>query len=148
MKQQLKSIKLISIGLTAGILFYTFIVLLSTGFTHQPTNIDTIGIMALSIAVAGSLASRLIGNSLLKKTDKSKPLEDQLKQYSRTQIIRLALLEGPALFAVANVMTSGNYEYFIAAGFLIAQMISFFPHTARLTAELQLTVEEQEELFN
>ena len=147
MDQHIKASRIITLSLVAGVIVFSLVTLSLTNFTHIPSEIDLSGKIALSIAVIGSFISRLMGNVFLRKIDKNSTLANQFETFKRSLIIRLALLEGPALYTIVSVMTTNNYEFFMATGIMIIQMLALYPHRTRIIGDMNLTDEEIKELF-
>ena len=148
MKTEITTSRIIAGALLVGIVLFSAVTALLTNFTHIPSEIDLLGKIALGLTIIGSFASRFIGKLLLNKIDKKAPLKTQFEAYKTSLIIRLALLEGPAMFTIVNVMLTSNYEYFITTFLLAAQMIGLFPHKQRLISDMKLNKEEEETIFN
>ena len=67
MDQLIKSSRIITLSLVAGVVVFSLITLNSTNFTHLLSEIDLLGKIGLTIAVIGSFISRLMGNIFLRK---------------------------------------------------------------------------------
>ena len=148
MDQLIKSSRIITLSLVAGVVVFSLITLNSTNFTHLLSEIDLLGKIGLTIAVIGSFISRLMGNIFLRKINKNSSLTNQFQTFKTSLIVRLALLEGPALFTIVLVMLTNNYEFFMATGIMIIQMLSLYPHRTRIIGDMQLTDAEIKELFD
>lgn len=147
MDQLIKPSRIITICLVAGVVVFTLFTLNDTNFTHIPSEINLKGKIALSIAVLGSFISRLMGNYYLKKIDKKSSLVNQFQAFKTSLIIRLSLLATPAFLTIIIVLTTYNYEFLIATGFMFIQMISLYPHRTRIIGDMNLTDTEIKEVF-
>lgn len=148
MKTEITTSRIIAGALVVGVLLFSAVTSLLTNFTHIPSEIDLLGKIALALTIIGSFASRFMGKFLLNKINKAAPLTAQFAAYKNSLIIRLALLEGPAMFTIVLVMLTSNYEYYITTLLLVAQMIGLFPHKQRLISDMKLSKEEEAFIFH
>ena len=57
------------------------------------------------IAIGGTLVGHFIFNTNLKEVQQKPSLQEKLSGYQSARLIRLALIEGPSLFAIYQVKT-------------------------------------------
>jgi len=98
--------------------------------------------------VGGVIASYLTHQHRLKTIHGKDNLIDKLSAYRSALIIRYALLEGPALFALAAFWVSGNFMFF---GFALLNLTVFLvcmPSKRRAIYELQLNDDEMTAINN
>jgi hypothetical protein len=73
-------------------------------------------------------------------------LPDKLNQYRATLILYVALCEGPALFVIILFFITGNYFLLVIAGILLGAVLIKAPTNKRITDELGLDRNQQQEL--
>ena len=97
-------------------------------------------------AIGGAIASHFIFNSQLKKVHEKKTLKEKLTAYQTARIIRLALIEGPALLAIVIFFKTNNLYYLIIGAVMFAYMILLRPTPQVIRQELNLTIDQDKEL--
>jgi hypothetical protein len=95
-------------------------------------------VLALSGLIAGQVVFRWKMNSIGPAAD----LNRKLAAYREALIIKLALVEGPALFASISFMMTGNTVFLAMVGVLILFFLYNKPNKSRLIMDLKLTAEE------
>jgi len=73
-------------------------------------------------------------------------LHEKLNHYREAMIVYLAACEGAALFAVICFFLTGNYWFVAIVCVMLAAMLYRMPTKQRLTIDLQLNSQEQQEL--
>ena len=105
------------------------------------------GEMALAIIPIIAISCMFFGNFLFKKTiskiQNSMTLSEKLKNYRTAFIIRLSLVEGPAVVSTFIYYTTLNMIYLILAGLLILCMLSIAPKKEKIAVHLSLNREEK-----
>ena len=105
------------------------------------------GEMALVIVSIIAISGVLFGNFLFKKTisnvQKNMPLSEKLKNYRAAFLIRLSLVEGPAVVSTIIYYTTLNITYLIIAATLILYMILLAPKKEKIAVQLCLKGEEK-----
>ena len=92
--------------------------------------------------LGGIIASYTIHQYRLKAIHSKNNLIDKLTAYRSALIIRYALLEGPALFALAAFWASANFLFFGFALLNLALFLFCLPSKRRAINELQLNEDE------
>jgi hypothetical protein len=92
--------------------------------------------------VGGIIASYLTQQHRLKMIQSKDNLIDKMTAYRSSLIIRYALLEGPALFALAAFWVSGNFMFFGFALLNTGLFMFCMPSKRRVINELQLNNDE------
>ncbi|MEC7265155.1 MAG: hypothetical protein VXW38_15555 [Bacteroidota bacterium] len=145
----LKIMSFLHLGITAtpiilGILFYTQ----SQG---AQMNFDTSGDMFMAIVPVVAIGSIFLGDLIFKKMLGSLPkgssLRDKLAKFQTASIIKFALLEGAALFAIVIFSNTQNLTYLIIGAFLIFYLLLQRPTKDKIERILDLRGEEKAE-FN
>lgn len=73
-------------------------------------------------------------------------LPGKLNQYRATLILYVALCEGPALFGIILFLITGNYFLLVITGVMLGAMLIKAPTNKRITDELGLDWNQQQEL--
>ena len=98
------------------------------------------------IAIGGTLVGHFIFNTNLKEVQQKPSLQEKLSGYQSARLIRLALIEGPSLFAVVGFIITNNQLYLIIAFLLLTYMIFLRPTPQKIKQDLNLTIQERKEL--
>lgn len=109
------------------------------------TAISTFLIIIFALAVLGAF----VGNMLFQKKIKAiqtTSLMDKLTQYRTALILKYALLEAPALAAVILYLVEGNIYLPIITLLLLGLMVYHLPTKSKVTSDLSLTMQEQQQL--
>jgi hypothetical protein len=104
MKEQIKTIQIIHLVLTAGlILAYTFLAEINSleDLMIIPS-IDTNSIIYLLIPIAAYIFSNLMFKNMLGKIDKKLKIEENFGAYQSAALARWAILEGAAFIIIIN----------------------------------------------
>ena len=80
---------------------------------------------------------------LLKGVSANKSLKDKLTTYQTASLMRYALLEGPALFAVIVFSFTNNVFYLVLGAILIAYLFLLRPSINKIVADLNLSSPER-----
>jgi len=110
-------------------------------------NSDLHGIFSLVVpivAIGGLLASNVSYVTITRKGKNKEKLSYKLDSYRIANIVRLALLEGPNLFAVVAFLLTGKMTYGVVFIILIVAQMFFKPSWGRCITDLELTPAEQE----
>ncbi len=148
-KQQLLTLKIISTAIPMGAALFLIVVFAITRNAETPENevVDTFYYIIPVIGVVGLMLSRVIFKISIKKISESLPLKDKLTRYQTACIIRIALVEAPALFTcVAFMLTADNTFGGIAVALILLMFINF-PTKSRIINELRLDAEQRNELL-
>ena len=74
------------------------------------------------------------------------PLNEKLNQYRAVLIQYMALCEGPALFSIIVFFLTGEYIVLAITGIMLAAMLIRFPQKRKISNDLALSFQEQQEL--
>lgn len=124
-----------------GVVVYFFII----DFQHPDTQSEVANLLVYlvpGLVIVGILASNIIYRIKLNTVKGSEDLKTKMMGYREALIIRYALLEGPALFALAAIFITNNVNFMVYAGLLVALMVLKRP-TLR-TAIMDLELDQQE----
>jgi hypothetical protein len=95
------------------------------------------------LAVVSLVAGQLIFKNWLARISNEIFLKEKIKGYQSATIIRFALLEGSALFAIVAFILSLNMLFLIIAGVLIVYFGFLKPTKPRTETDLKLSYEEK-----
>ncbi len=103
-----------------------------TGPGGAPPEMLLIGVMAgltAVTAIVGFMLRRVTAGTLRKKAEHGEKIEEStlLQQYQKLTIVRAALADGPALFAIVIVMLTGNWLVFIGTGVGLLMLLVVMP---------------------
>ncbi|MEQ9467210.1 MAG: hypothetical protein RLN88_07335 [Ekhidna sp.] len=147
-KAQLQTIKIIHLGLMAGPAFLGLVaafLVLDGSDTREPIEVlDYLspGYFLFAVGIYPILFKSAIKPAKVEGIDLGK----KIATYQTGHIIRLALLEGAALFAGVVVVVNGQLLHLITLGLVLAIMFSKLPSPYLLESELGLSPEEKEKL--
>jgi len=142
-----KSIHVVYAALMIGPLFF----LLVAAFLNQMNGTfiqndkDFMNIMlALSVvfSISAISAGIFIFNSRMKTLDVAADVLEKIQLYRSVMIIKAALFEGAAFFAIVNYLLFGHYIFVVIALACLGIMAMYFPNRGRITKELQLKAED------
>jgi len=101
----------------------------------------------LILAVMGYYFGNRIYNYKLKELKNKKTLLEKLAYFQTGFIIKIALLEGPALLGIVAFSLNGNLFFLIIAGILLLIITLQKPTKQKVEAVLNLTMKQRSE-FN
>ena len=144
-----QTMKIIHAALCAGVFLFTLVTLyltLSPQFDFNYRNDYLIIILPIA-AVGATYISNLVYNKLLIGIPKELTLLQKLSKYQIAMIVRMAMLEGIALFSIVWFMLTNNLFFLIVGVMLLFYMVSLFPNKNKISEVLKLTEAEKRELF-
>lgn len=145
-------IRLIQIIAGAMILGPTLF-LIFTSYINYTTNPEVdielseiFGIVILIIGFSSFIISHFLYKKHIKAIDKTAAIREKLGKLQLATIIRLAPLEGTALFSIISFFVTNNInlQYFGIAVLVI--MVLYFPTKTRIAEDSKLNEEEYREL--
>ena len=98
--------------------------------------------VAAVLAVSGLAASVFLTNRLLEKARQQPDVAGKLVAYRSAFIIGVALLEGPALFAVVAYLLTGNVIVLAIVAVLVLRMLMMRPTRDKIATALGLQYDE------
>ncbi|NER17924.1 hypothetical protein [Spongiivirga citrea] len=125
---KLKVLQLIHVSLMAGVVLFTgFVIYTSEEFTfdfdlHEPFNW-----VAVFLAVVGYFMGVTLFNKALSTMERTTDIDVFFERFMTAHIIRMAFLEGPALFSVVVCMMTNSQFLLILTGFILVIMYAYFP---------------------
>lgn len=144
-KDFIKSLQLIHALLVVGLLgFAVYTTFKQSDFLYFSYKEDKAFLyLAIIISFAGNMASKMIFAKLLKQISADDDLTKKATKYSTAHILRMAMLEFPALMCIIFVMQSYNTFYFILVGVLVLMMLVILPTMQKFKNEVPLTTKEK-----
>ncbi|MEL6805374.1 MAG: hypothetical protein AAFO91_16505, partial [Bacteroidota bacterium] len=76
------------------------------------------------------------------------PLVQKTEQYRGVFIMRLALMEGPSLFAIVGYLITGNIWLLVIGMAMLLFFLTYFPSPTKVSNELELESSERNILEN
>lgn len=142
-----KNITIIHFALLAGmVLFAAVAFAVGKPFTTQINTTDPLLIAVPVLAVSCLFISNLLYKKFLAGAVEANDVPGKLVGYQTAFIIRNALIEGPALFAIVAFLLSGSVVFIAIAIALILYFFSLRPTKDKIAEELQLSYEQKLEL--
>lgn len=143
--EYLKALKVIHIGLTAGVVFFLIIaaVLQFTGFEPELKEMEMVllGITGFA-AVSGIFAGNLIFRKRIDQLVELKNLNEKLTGYQSALIVKYALVEGPAFFTIVAYLLTANILFPVITAFLVFVLVLSAPRKDKLISDLNLSLTE------
>lgn len=141
----LQLLTILHLALTGGA---TIFVLVAYFVHHQGMEVDesmaTILVpLSLAMAAGGVLAGQMMYKQGLARISADQPMEKRLEAYKGVFILRLALIEGPALFGAVVHMITGSIWGLGISICLIAWMVMLRPTADGVAMDLGLSPGER-----
>lgn len=142
-----KTMQIIHLALLAGMCLFAVVVFFLKQSTVVKFNKDDVFTFIVPVmAIMGVFASSFLFGKALPNAQKQTAVYRKFSMYQTATIMRYAFLEGPALFATIVYFLTGNFLYLLIAIAIIAYFITLRPTKDKLTDDLKLSYEEQQEL--
>jgi len=151
-KEYFRSLQIVHLALLLGISSFTIIVFFlnySGGLNIGDGNLNCIfQYIVPAMLVCCLIASNLINKSKINKIKQKTNLLDKLGDYRSAFIIKFALLEGPAFFAIVVFLLTANEVYLIYILPIIILFIILRPTKDKIIMELELNNDERAKVNN
>lgn len=145
-KSSLKILGIIHASMCISLaLFASFAFLKNGSFRATTANYSLFVYVIPVVAMAGYFGSKFIVQNLINQLPKDEPLAKKLKVYQLAHILKYALLEGPAFFALGIYYIDGNAMYLVIALSLMVYLFFQRPSIDRLKSDLPLSLQEEKE---
>jgi hypothetical protein len=145
-----RALNIIFFGLLMGqVTFLAIAYFLVNGDGKYPVDEELHDILRFIVPTVflGSLgASYFVPKMQIQNNLEGKSLEDKLLLYRTSVITRLALIEGPSLFAIVAFLMTGQPYYLIVTLLSLLIFASLKPSTNKCIVELHLSKEEADEI--
>ena len=124
-----------------GVVVYYFI----ADFQHPDTRSELAGLLVYvvpGLVIAGIIASNIVFRLKVNALMGNEDLKARMAGYREALIIRYALLEAPALFALAAIFMTNNSNFMVYAGLMVVLMATKRPTKKAAIADLALDQQE------
>jgi hypothetical protein len=145
-KQILTTMTILHLALTGGTVIISTVFFMLQQPPQLPESAQLFLVIALAVCVGGILAGNFIGNAQLGVIRQKKSLLEKLRAYQTTLIIRLALLEGSAVFCAIIYFLTGNIYVFGGTALILIFMLLNRPSASKISSDLELNASERSEL--
>jgi hypothetical protein len=132
---------LIAVVVLFGMVVYFFI----ADFQRPDTRSELARLLVYlvpGLVIAGIVASNIIFRVRLNALKEIGDLKTKMYGYRESLIIRYALLEGPAMFALAAIFMTNNANYMVYAGLMVVLMTLKRPTRKSAIADLESDQQE------
>lgn len=137
-----KRLRFTTLALIAGTWFFIFL----TKFFIKPTpefTGDTFLWMLLIVGAVNLIASVVLYRQRLASCRSKNDLAGKLQCFHTSYLIKMALIEGVALFGAVAYMTSGDERLWIGAVVFGLILIWYYPHRSTIIRDLDLSAQEE-----
>jgi hypothetical protein len=90
----------------------------------------------------GIFASNIVFKKMLNELQENDALNTKMSNYRSFLIIKYALLEGPALFAIIVTFITGNLFFLLYAGIMVLLLLYSRPKVQSAITDLRLNQQE------
>ncbi len=146
-----KTIKIVHIAIVIGVVLFTIVSLIRRiiGFEPVGYEIDKVLLILVPIFVLiGIFASNFVFKKILNEIREKSNFKEKMEKYRSALIIKLALIEGPAFFAIISFLLTGNYIHLGLTVILIIVLLIYKPNKTKLVNELELVKKESDLIYN
>jgi len=156
--QYFKGLTILCYALVGGVVVFTGIITAlpasgsaghgGRGSIGDDTTLTTIFIsIAVIISLCSVAASFVMFNKNVAAAKEKNNLKEMLNAYRAAVIMRYALMEGPALFAVIVYFLTGKFSILPLVGLILAIMVYAVPTRQKLITDLDLS-SQQADIIN
>ncbi|UOE47733.1 hypothetical protein MTO98_25305 [Mucilaginibacter sp. SMC90] len=141
-----KTLSIIHMALVAGQTLFAAVTFIIPKNPVKSAGNDMLVYIVPIFAVSCFIASHMLFLKLLGNIKSDATLKAKLMAYQSATIVRLALLEGPSLFAIVGFLLTGKLILIGISVVLIAYFIYLRPSRQKIEDDLTLGYEEKAEL--
>jgi len=147
MKEYLKSLKIIHIALSVGVAsFIAIVYFLQTigglGIYDETLSSVFMILVPLTAFISPSVGVLLFNKSMKEMKVNDYSLEEKKQNHKSAYIVKLALIEGAAFFAIVAFMLITDYVFLIMAGVVLIFLIIQHPTDYRLSEDFDIDPKE------
>lgn len=151
--EHFRTLKLVHLALNASTIVFVIagVYLYVSGlspFNDDTSLTDILGYSSVAYALMSIPLSVFLFKLILSRKRKEQDLQVILSTYRNAFIIRLATLEGAALFALVSFLITGKLLTVTLGGFVLAFMIILRPSNQEVRKEFQLSPENTNRLIH
>lgn len=148
-KQVMSNIRIIYLALVTGLIIFMALAVNMRGNENisSPETTDILFIIDIIVNAMMLPLSFIVSNKRIDQIDRKLALSEKLNQFMQAFIIRLAILEAPALFSVIVLLLNGNISALALFALALALIGLNYPTPERIGKMLELTDEEKKQLY-
>lgn len=150
-KEYFKAIQIVYYGLIAGLVLFAGISFYLHQLGNYPGSAELKDIFIYIVplfVIGGMVGSNIIFKSRLKEPKKMTKLPDKMAYYRSALIVRYALLEGSAFFAIVVHLITGDLLFLGMAGLIILNLIIIKPTIEKAVNDLELDPNDRNSIYN
>jgi uncharacterized integral membrane protein len=145
-----KSLTIIHFAMAAGQLLFLFVVIFLF-LNVDPAELNpelksALLIPAILVSFGGIIAGHFLYIKRIRQISTELSLKEKLDSYKNATIVRLALIEGPCLFAIVSLFMTGEHVFTGIAILLIAIFIYYRPTKLKLSNEIRLNEDDRKKI--
>jgi hypothetical protein len=99
-------------------------------------------LISIVLAISAISAGLFVFNSSMKLTASESDVSKKFQIYRGAMIVRAALFEGAAFFAIVNLLLFGHFIFIVISLACLGIMAMYFPSRNRISKEMKLKVED------
>ncbi|MGV8877722.1 MAG: hypothetical protein ACOH2A_01695 [Sphingobacteriaceae bacterium] len=141
----LKTLSIIHFSLLSGMILFMVVAYIKQGdhyFNFKNTG-DVYIIVVPMMAIAAYFVSRLVFKQQILALASKDSLKEKLMVYQGAALVRLAFLEGAALFGIVAFMITGNLFELLISILLVLYFLTLKPTKEKVINDLQLSQEQR-----
>lgn len=151
-QQYFKSLYILQVSFLVGLLLFSMITVflkLSGSMIDENHGLNAIfQILVPILVISGFVFGKYLYNKKVTQARHLAELKEKMNEYRGAFIIRAAMLEGPAIFAIVSFMLTGNYLLIALTGLVIVLFIVWLPSKEKVADALQLSLTERAVIDN
>lgn len=141
-KEYFRILVVIHLFLVLGIVLFGLVVsFLIADFKHSDNDSELAQLfiyLVPGLIIAGILGSGFVYKIKLNLLSECSDLQSRMTAYREATIVRYALLQAPALFALLAIFITNNINYLVYAGLMVVLMLIKRPTMKAAIAEMNL----------
>lgn len=146
----LKTLSIIHFSLLGGMILFMVVAYIKQGNHYFDfKNTDDVYIIVVPImAIAAYFVGRLVFKQQILALANKDSLKEKLMGYQGAALVRLAFLEGAALFGIVAFMITGNLFELLISILLVLYFLALKPTKEKVINDLQLSQEQRMQFEN
>lgn len=132
--------------LSAMVMFgFIFYFLVASGNTNADSSLtSTMLLVAIILAVGGVFGGNVLYKKRVEEALTKTSATEKLEVYKGAVILRLAMIEGPYLFALISYFFTGNVQFVYLGALLLIVYLLQKPSRDKIAVDLQLNEDEKQ----
>jgi len=145
-KQFMINLRMLYLALVAGVIIFLAVVINLLGSENITTTGDLEILFLIDVIVTAVMlpGAYLISNRLYEQINRKESLANRLAQFQSAFIIRLAMIEAPALLSVIVLLLTGNISALALFALSLALFALNYPTPEKIGRTLDLSDKEKE----